>query len=78
MAREWPDYESEIKKKAKAKKRRDNFIVSSSDDADMKNHHYRAEKRKQKGTDTFSNLIFGYSSHLSSSAGLLFQIDVSS
>jgi hypothetical protein len=53
MAREWPDYESEMKKKAKAKRRGDAFIVSDSDDEDMKNSHYRATKRKQRGTDGY-------------------------
>ncbi|KAF8804469.1 hypothetical protein BYT27DRAFT_7243611 [Phlegmacium glaucopus] len=48
MAREWPDYESEMKKKAKAKKKGDDFIVSESDDEDMKSSHYRAKKRKQR------------------------------
>lgn len=71
LAQEWPDYGSEIKKKAKAKKKGDNFIVSDSEDEDVKSSHHRASKRKQKGTDFF---IFGVA-HLSSSASLLFQID---
>jgi hypothetical protein len=76
MAREWPDYESEIKKKTKAKKKGDSFIVSDSEDEDMKSPQYRASKRKQKGTDDGDFFIFGVA-HLSFSAGLLFQIDVS-
>lgn len=49
MAMEWPDYENEMKKKAKAKKRKDAFIVSDSDDEDMQDGQYRANKRKQQG-----------------------------
>ena len=74
MAREWPDYETEMKKKAKAKRRGSDFIVSDSDDEDMKNHQSRAKKRKQNGIDNYDHLTFGRSFILS--AGLLFQIDV--
>lgn len=60
MAREWPDYESEMKKKAKAKKNGDDFIVSDDEDEDMKNSHYRAKKRKQTGTGGCDYLIFRF------------------
>ncbi|KDR76486.1 hypothetical protein GALMADRAFT_246858 [Galerina marginata CBS 339.88] len=48
MASEWPDYENEMKKKAKAKKRGDSFIVTDSEDEDMKDPSYRKDKRKQQ------------------------------
>lgn len=48
MALEWPDYENEMKAKAKAKKRGDDFIVSDDDD-DIRNPAYRNKKRKQQG-----------------------------
>jgi len=48
MAQEWPDYEKEMKAKAKAKKRGDDFIVCD-DDSDMRDPVYRNNKRKQKG-----------------------------
>lgn len=73
MAREWPDYESEMMKKSKAKKRGDAFIVSGSDDEDMKDAHYRATKRKRRGTNRHDYL---FQQLTSCSAGLLFQIDV--
>jgi hypothetical protein len=48
MAQEWPDYEKEMKAKAKAKKKGDDFIVSD-DDEDMRDTVYRTKKRKQQG-----------------------------
>ncbi|KAF9486204.1 hypothetical protein BDN70DRAFT_822530 [Pholiota conissans] len=47
MAAEWPDYENEMKKKAKARKKKDDFIVPDPDEEDMKDVHYRNNKRKQ-------------------------------
>ncbi|KAJ3514867.1 hypothetical protein NLJ89_g2121 [Agrocybe chaxingu] len=47
MSREWPDYEKEMKKKAKAKKKGDAFIASD-DDLDMHDHTYRNNKRKEQ------------------------------
>ena len=49
MSLEWPDYENEMKKKAKARKSGDDFIVPDSDEEDMKDASYRATKRKQQG-----------------------------
>ncbi|KAF8906844.1 SNF2 family N-terminal domain-containing protein [Gymnopilus junonius] len=48
MSSEWPDYENEMKKKAKARKSGDGFIVADSDEEDMKDASYRAQKRKQR------------------------------
>ncbi|PPQ65989.1 hypothetical protein CVT26_010649 [Gymnopilus dilepis] len=48
MSLEWPDYENEMKKKAKARKSGDDFIVPDSDEEDMKDASYRATKRKQQ------------------------------
>lgn len=60
MAREWPDYESEMQKKAKARKRGDAFIVSDDDD-NMKDNQYRTKKRKQNGMETYDWFVFGCS-----------------
>ena len=49
MANEWPDYETQIKKKAKARRKKDAFIVTDSDDADMVSASYRNKKRSQQG-----------------------------
>ena len=48
MALEWPDYEKEMKAKAKARKNGDDFIVSD-DDEDIRDPVYRTKKRKQHG-----------------------------
>ena len=48
MAQEWPDYEKEMKAKAIARKKGDDFIVSD-DDEDMHDPAYRTKKRKQHG-----------------------------
>ena len=48
MAMEWPDYESEAKRKAKAKrqkKREGSFIVDDSDDETLET---KVSKRKEK------------------------------
>uniref|UniRef100_A0A8H8CFK2 Uncharacterized protein n=1 Tax=Psilocybe cubensis TaxID=181762 RepID=A0A8H8CFK2_PSICU len=47
MAHEWPDYETQMKKKIKAKKNGQDFIVDSDED-EMCNHTYRSNKRKQQ------------------------------
>ncbi|KAF4616900.1 hypothetical protein D9613_008762 [Agrocybe pediades] len=49
MAHEWPDFEKDMKKKAKARRQnKDAFIVPDSDEEDMKNYEYRSQKRKKK------------------------------
>lgn len=76
MASEWPDYENEMKKKAKAKKRGDDFI-DYSDAEDMKDHGYRTTKRKQQGNPLFSFVFYLDVNSLSClQAGLLFQTEV--
>ena len=52
MSLEWPDFEAEMKKKLKAKKKGSAFIVSDDDD-DMKDTTYRSKKRKDKGLNLF-------------------------
>ncbi|PPQ82538.1 hypothetical protein CVT25_007147 [Psilocybe cyanescens] len=66
MAHEWPDYEKQMKKKAKAKKKGEAFIVESDDD-DMCNHTYRSDKRKQQAGILFQvevNTFLKYPLHI--------------
>jgi len=76
MSLEWPDYENEMKKKAKARKSGDDFIVPDSDEEDMKDASYRATKRKQQGEEVLlsKNVFRLMQRHLE--AGLLFQVEV--